>query len=43
MLRLSWPLVSPNGYAAVTPEECYLLTQQLHVPQKAGVPLLSSL
>lgn len=32
-----------NGHARVTLDECYLLTRQLHILQKSGVPLLSSL
>jgi MSHA biogenesis protein MshG len=34
-------MFSSNGRVSV--EDCYLLTRQLHVLQKAGVPLLSSL
>jgi MSHA biogenesis protein MshG len=34
---------SSNGRSSVTLDECYLLTRQLYVLQKAGVPLLSSL
>ena len=37
------PFTSANGHAAVTLEDCYLLMRQLHVLQKSGVPLLSSL
>ena len=36
------PLFSRNG-RSVSLEDCYLMTRQLHVLQKAGVPLLSSL
>ncbi len=32
-----------NGHVSVTPEERFFLTRQLHVLQKSGVPLLSSL
>ncbi len=32
-----------NGHQKVSLEECYLFTRQLHVLQKSGVPLLSSL
>lgn len=36
-------LFSRNGRGAVTLEERYLLARQLHVLQKSGVPILSSL
>jgi len=32
-----------NGHTRASLEECYLFTRQLHVLQKSGVPLLSSL
>ena len=32
-----------NGHWTVSLEDCYLLTRQLHVLQKAGVPLLSGI
>lgn len=32
-----------HGHGAVAPEDTYLFTRQLHVLQKAGVPLLSGL
>jgi len=41
MTKLTLPFLS-NG-SSVTLEDSYLLTRQLHVLQKAGVPLLSSL
>ncbi len=43
MKVLVLPFFSRNGHARVSLEESYLLTRQLHVLQKAGVPLLSSL
>jgi len=43
MRRLTLATFHANGHAAVSLEEAYLLTRQLHVLQKAGVPLLSSL
>ena len=35
--------LSRNGHHPVSLEDCYLLTRQLHVLQKAGVPLLSGI
>ncbi len=43
MTRFTLPLFHPNGHIRVPLEETYLLTRQLHVLQKSGVPLLSSL
>ena len=43
MLRLTALPFSSNGRARVSLEDTYLLTRQLHVLQKSGVPLLSSL
>src|SRR3989338_1383454 len=41
MARITFPAFSPNGRVSL--EDGYLLMRQLHVLQKAGVPLLSSL
>ena len=43
MSRTLWSVFQANGHARVSLEECNLLTRQLHVVQKSGVPLLSSL
>jgi len=39
----TFPVRSGHDHASVSLEECYLFTRQLHVLQRAGVPLLSSL
>ena len=43
MFHLALPLLLSNGHESISLEDCYLLTRQLHVLQKAGVPLLSGL
>ncbi len=39
----SLPFIRGNGRGSLKPEECFFFTRQLHVLQKSGVPLLSSL
>lgn len=42
-MHVTSPVIGTNGRARITLEERYLLTRQMHVLQKSGVPLLSGL